>query len=29
MIRFQPGGLLGEESAARRIIAPLLKGLKK
>lgn len=25
MIRFQPGGLLGEESAVRRILAPILK----
>jgi branched-chain amino acid transport system permease protein len=29
MIRFQPGGLLGEESVARRIIVPLLRGFKK
>jgi branched-chain amino acid transport system permease protein len=26
MIRFQPGGLLGEGSAARRVLAPLLRG---
>ncbi len=25
MIRFQPGGLLGEESAMRRALAPILK----
>ena len=25
MIRFQPGGLLGEESAMRRVLAPILK----
>jgi branched-chain amino acid transport system permease protein len=25
MIRFQPGGLLGEESVVRRVFAPLLK----
>ena len=26
MIRFQPGGLLGEDSAARRVLAPLFRG---
>ncbi len=26
MIRFQPGGLLGEGSAARRVLAPLFRG---
>jgi branched-chain amino acid transport system permease protein len=25
MIRFQPGGLLGEGSAARRVLAPLFR----
>lgn len=29
MIRFQPGGLLGENSFARKIITPLIKGLRK
>jgi branched-chain amino acid transport system permease protein len=26
MIRFQPGGLLGEDSAARRVLAKLIAG---
>jgi branched-chain amino acid transport system permease protein len=29
VIRFQPGGLLGEESVVRRVLAPILKGGKK
>jgi hypothetical protein len=28
MIRFQPGGLLGENSVARRVLAKLLPGEK-
>jgi branched-chain amino acid transport system permease protein len=29
VIRFQPGGLLGEESAMRRVLLPILKGGRK
>lgn len=29
VIRFQPGGLLGEESVVRRVLAPILRGGKK
>ena len=29
MIRFQPGGLLGEESLARRVLSSVLPGVKK
>ena len=29
VIRFQPGGILGEESALRRALAPILKGGRK
>ena len=29
VIRFQPGGLLGEESAMRRVLAPILRGGRK
>ena len=29
MIRFQPGGLLGEESLARRVLSSVMPGVKK